>query len=103
VAPQSSPLRAARGRRQQVDKAPSPIQKIFSLLFGMCKFQHTTEVKAQHEKHARRKDTKSVKEIHAQLNLQPHRSPIASEGEESPYIESFEERIGRFDEKVLVQ
>jgi hypothetical protein len=71
--------------------------------FGMCKSQHTTEVKAQHERRARRKDTKSVKEIHAHLNLQPPHSPIASEGEESPDIESFEERIARFDEEVLVQ
>jgi hypothetical protein len=67
--PYSSPPRAARGRRQQGDKPPSPIWKIFSLLFGMCKSQYTTEVKAQHERRARRKDTKSVKEIHAHLNL----------------------------------
>jgi hypothetical protein len=50
-------------------------------------------VKAQHKKHVRRKDTKSVKEVHAHLNLQPPRSPIASEGEESPDIESFEESL----------
>jgi hypothetical protein len=30
-------------------------------------------------------------------------SPIASEGEESPDIESFEERVARFDEEVLMQ
>jgi hypothetical protein len=59
-------------------------------------------VKAQHERCARRKDIKSMKEIHAHLNLQPPCSPIASEGEESPDIESFEERIARFDEEVLV-
>jgi hypothetical protein len=104
VAPQgSSPPRAARGRGQQGDKPPSPIQKIFSLVFGICKSQHATEVKAQHERHARRKDTKSVKEIHSHLNLQPPRSPIASEGEESPKIESFEERIALFDVETPVQ
>jgi hypothetical protein len=37
VAPHSSPPRAVRGRGQQGDKPPSHIQKIFSLLFGMCK------------------------------------------------------------------
>jgi hypothetical protein len=37
AAPHSSPPRAARGRGQSRDKPPSPIQKIFSLLFGMCK------------------------------------------------------------------
>jgi AraC-like DNA-binding protein len=84
------------------DKPPSPIQKIFSLLFGMCKSQHTVDVKAQHERHARRKDTKSVKEIHVHLNLQPPRSLIASEGEEILEIEYFEERISRFDVETLV-
>jgi hypothetical protein len=101
--PVSSPPRAARRSGQQGDKTLSPIQKIFSLLFGMCKFQHATEVKAQHKRHARRKDTKSVKEIHTHLSLQPPFSPIASEGEESLYIESFEQRIARFDEETQVQ
>jgi hypothetical protein len=37
------------------------------------------------------------------LNLQPPSSPIASEGQENPEIESFEERIARFDEETSVQ
>jgi hypothetical protein len=64
--------------------------------------QHAADVKAQHERHARRKDTKSVKEIHAQLNLQPPHSLIAFEREESLEIESFEERIARFDVETPV-
>jgi hypothetical protein len=60
-------------------------------------------VKAQHERRARRKDIKSVKEIYAHLNLQPPRSPIASEGEESPNIETVEERLAHFDDETLVQ
>jgi hypothetical protein len=44
-----------------------------------------------------------VKEIRTHLNLQPPSFPIALEGEESPEIESFEERIAHFDEKTLVQ
>jgi hypothetical protein len=44
-----------------------------------------------------------MKEIRANLNLQPHSSPIASEGEESPEIKFFEERIARFDDETLVQ
>jgi hypothetical protein len=103
AAPHSSPPRAARGRGQPRDKPPSPIQKIFSLLFGMCKSQHAAFVRAQHERRERRKITKSVKEICTHLNLQPSSSPIVSEGEESPEIESFEERIARFDEETLVQ
>jgi hypothetical protein len=60
-------------------------------------------VKAHHERRERKKITKSMKEIRSHLNLQPPSSPIASEGEESPEIESFEERIARFDEKTPVQ
>jgi hypothetical protein len=76
---------------------------MLNLMFGMCKSQHAVDVKAHHERHAREKDTKSMKEIHSHLNLQPPRSPIASAGEESPEIESFEERIARFDVETPVQ
>jgi hypothetical protein len=69
----------------------------------MCKFQHAAEVRAQHERRERRKIIKSVKEIRTHLNLQPPSFPIASEGEESPKIELFEERIAHFDEETPVQ
>jgi hypothetical protein len=69
----------------------------------MCKSQHIADVKAQHERRERKKITKSVNEIRYHLDLQPPSSPIASEGEESPKIESFEERIAHFDEETLVQ
>jgi hypothetical protein len=101
--PHSSPPRAARGRGQPRDKPSSPIWKIFSLLFGMCKSQHTADVRGQHERCERRKITKSVKEIHTHLNLQPPSFPIAFEGEEILEIESFEERVAHFDEETLVQ
>jgi hypothetical protein len=97
AAPYSSPPMAARGRGQPRDKPPSPIQKKFILLFGMCKSQHAADVKAHHERRERKKITKSMKEIRSHLNLQPPSSPIPSEGEESPKIESFEERIACFD------
>jgi hypothetical protein len=45
-------------------------------MFGMCKSQHAADVKAQHDRHARKKDTKSMKEIHSHLNLHPPRSPL---------------------------
>jgi hypothetical protein len=101
--PHSSPPRAARGRGQQRDKNPSPIQKIFSLLFEICMSQQAANVKAQHERRERKKITKSMKEIRAHLNFQPSSSPIASEGEESPEIESFEGRIARFADETSVQ
>jgi hypothetical protein len=70
AAPRDSlPPRAARVRGLQGDKPPSPIRKMFSLIFGMCKSQHVADVKAQLERHARKKDTKFVKEIHSHLNL----------------------------------
>jgi hypothetical protein len=69
----------------------------------MCKSQHAADVMAQHERRERRKITKSVKEIHTHLNLQPLVPPIASEGEENLEIKSFDERIARFDEETLVQ
>jgi hypothetical protein len=101
--PYSSPPRVARGRGQPRDKPPSPIRKIFSLLFGMCKSQHTADVRAQHKRRERRKITKTVKEIRTHLNLQPPSSPIVSDGEESPKIETFKERITQFDEETPMQ
>jgi hypothetical protein len=68
----------------------------------MCKSQHVTDVNTQYERRARRKDTKSIKEIHAHLNLEPPHSLIAFVGEDSPNIESFKERVACFDEEVLV-
>jgi hypothetical protein len=69
----------------------------------MCKSQHATDVRGQHERHERRKIIKSVKEIRTHLNLQSPNSPIASEGEVIPEIESFKERISHFDEETLMQ
>jgi hypothetical protein len=69
----------------------------------MCKSQHAADVMDQYERRERRKITKSVKEICTHLNLQPPSNPIAFEGEESPKIESFEERIARFDKETPVQ
>jgi hypothetical protein len=44
----------------------------------MCKSQHATDVKAQHERHAKRKDTELIKVIHAHLNLEPAVTPRVS-------------------------
>jgi hypothetical protein len=103
AAPRSSPPGATRGEGQQGDKLPSPIQKMLIMLFGVCKSQHAADVSAQHERRTRKKDIKSMKEIHSHINLQPPRSPISSEGEESPEIKSFEARIAQFVEETPVQ
>jgi hypothetical protein len=69
AAPHSSLPRAARGRGQPRDKPPSPIQKIFSLLFGMCKSQHAADVRAQHERRERRKNHQISERIMYSLEL----------------------------------
>jgi hypothetical protein len=80
AAPHSSPPRATRRRGQPRDKFLYPIQKIFNLLFRMCKSQHAVDIRAQHERSERRKITKLVKEIRTQLNLQPPSSPHCFRG-----------------------
>ena len=40
-----------------------------------------------------------MKLLHQQSNLQPPRSPIASEGEQSPEIESFEARMSCYEQE----
>jgi hypothetical protein len=103
AAPQaSSPLELLEG---EGSKETSP-----HLLFGRflacslgCASPNTSPMWRLNMRGARRKDTKSVKEIHSHLNLQSPRSPIDSEGEESPKIESFEERIALFDVETPVQ
>jgi hypothetical protein len=65
----SSPPMAAKRSGQQGEQPPSSVRKMLNLMLGMCKSQHTADVRAQHERRARRKDTKSVKEIRAHLVL----------------------------------
>jgi hypothetical protein len=69
--------------------------------FGICKSQHAIDVKAQHERHERQKITKSVKEIHAHLNLQPPSSPIASEGEKAQRLSPLKKEL--LDLKMRLQ
>jgi hypothetical protein len=76
---------------------------MLNLMFRICKSQHTADVKVHHERHARKKDTKSAKETHSHLNLQLPHSPITSEVEEIPENESFEKRIACFDVETPVQ
>ena len=46
----------------------SPIRKLFSAIFGMCK---DSEVQQQKEREARRKDTWTLKQISQNLKLRP--------------------------------
>jgi hypothetical protein len=103
TAPQVSPPRAASGRGKQGDKPHLLFRRFLVCCLGMCKSQHAANVRFQHERCERKKITKSMKEIRAHLNLWPPSSPIASESEENPEIESFDEMIACFDNKTLVQ
>ena len=63
---------------------PSPIRKMFSAIFGMCKDIQTCQ---QKERKARRKDTQTMKQIAARLELDPPRSPLSDEGASEPETE----------------
>jgi hypothetical protein len=87
----SSPPRAGRGSGRQSGKPPSSLRMMFGMIYGLCKSQHAADVRAHHERQARKKDTKSLKQMHAHMNLQPPRSPITSE------VESFDARMARYE------
>jgi hypothetical protein len=97
-----TPLELLEGEDSK-ETSPHLLFRRFSACYLSYASLNMYGVKAQHERRARKKDMKSVKEIHSHLKLQPPRSPIASEGEESPEIETFEERIARYDVETLVQ
>jgi len=107
VAPSSPPPpRAAKVRARQQgassshnqDKPPSPLRKIFNMLFSMCRKQSAIEVRMHHERQERKKNTRRLKEIHSHLNLQPPCSPIGSEGDESE-VETFEHQMQSLDQE----
>ena len=60
---------------------PSPIRRFFSSIFGMCRDiqvrQRGIESKKRKEREARRKDTRTLKQLATQLELDPHRSPLS--------------------------
>ena len=71
---------------------PSPICKIFSAIFGMCKDIRTCQLK---EREVRRKDTQTLKQIASRLELDPPRSPLLDEAASEPETE--EQQHGRYD------
>ena len=54
---------------------------MFSAIFGMCKDIQTCQ---QKEREARRKDTRTLKQIAARLELEPPRSPLLDEAASEP-------------------
>ena len=65
-------------------QSSSPIHKMFSAIFGMCK---DIQVRQQKERDARRKDTWTLKQIAATLELDPPRSPRLDEEANEPETE----------------
>ena len=75
-----APSRSSPCRRSP----PSPIHKMFSAIFGMCKDIRTCQ---QKEGEARRKDTQTLKQIASRLELDPPRSPLLDEVASEPETE----------------
>ena len=65
---------------------------MFSAIFGMCKDIRTCQ---QKEREARRKDTRTLKQIVSRLELDPPRSPLSDEAASEPKTE--EQQQGRYD------
>ena len=60
---------------------PSPIRRFFSSIFGMCwdiqVRQRGIESRQKKEREARRKDTRTLKQLATRLELDPPRSPLS--------------------------
>ena len=81
----ASPLPHAPSRSSSHHRSPpSPIRKMFSAIFGMCK---DIQVRQQKGREARRKDTWTLKQIAARLELDPLRSPPIDEAASEPKTE----------------
>ena len=88
--PPYAPSRSSSRRRSP----PSPIRKMFSAIFGMCRDIQTRQ---QSEREARRKDTQTLKQIAARLKLEPPRSPLSDEAASEPETE--EQQQARYDKE----
>lgn len=65
------------------------------MLFGICCSQYDADVRHREERIARKRDTRAIKLLCQQNNIP--RSPI--EPEEEPEMETFEERMTRYEEQ----
>ena len=73
----ASPPPRAPSRSTSCRGSPlSPIRRLFSSIFGMCRDIQTRQ---QKEREARRKDTRTLKQIASRLELDPPRSPLLDE------------------------
>ena len=84
VAAGASPSPRAPSRSSRRGSPPSPIRRLFSSIFGTCRDIQTRQ---QKEREARRKDTRTLKQIASRLELDPPRSPLSDEAASEPEIE----------------
>ena len=90
---QASPLPHAPSHSSSCRRSPpSPIRKMLSAIFGMCKDIRTYQ---RQEREARRKDTRTLKQIASRLELVPPRSPLLDEAGSEPETE--EQQQARYD------
>jgi hypothetical protein len=85
-----------RAPPQYPPRCMSPICKLFTCIFSMCK---DAEVRQRKEREARRTDTRTLKQISERLELHPPRSPI-SEGEPSSETETEAHKMERYNQLV---
>jgi hypothetical protein len=97
AAGQASPLPYAPSRSSpRRHSPPSPIRKMFSAIFGMCK---DIRICQQKEREARRKDTQTLKQIASRLELDPPRSLLSDET--ASESETKEQQQGRYDAEFV--
>ena len=77
----SPPPRVSPHSTSHRGSPPLPIHRFFSSIFGMCR---DIQVRQQKEREARRKDTRTIKQIAARLELEPPRSPPSDDAPSEP-------------------
>ena len=80
----SPPPRAPSCSSSCCGSPPSPIHRFFSSIFGMCR---DIQIRKREERKARRKKTRTLKQISKRLELDPPRSPILDDEPSKPETE----------------
>jgi len=93
--PTRSYSRRGGSRSQNWEKPPSPIRKMFNMIFGMCK---STNDVVHKERERRKKDTLRLKKLQEAMLPNDPPSPIGSEGQQSE-PESMEQMNARYQQE----
>ena len=93
--PTRSYSRRGGSRSQNWEKPPSPIRKMFNMIFGMCKSINDVVHK---ERERRKKDTLRLKKLQEAMLPNDPPSPIGSEGQQSE-PETMEQMNARYQQE----